>query len=198
MSLEAVPVIYFGEQRISRLTGTSRNACQSAFMCDADKLGGPEEGRDTGCVLGSWNCPADVQREVVCVFMVLRCISVVDLTQWPQEQVVLQPVILQGYLSMPVRHTASVEGWVDWKLKTGDQPAEARGKSVCKCRWWFPPAPFCSVVGRCVVGVEAQMDASILLGHIASNAPGLICFSLFSEPAEPHGGQTGTWAWWMP
>lgn len=53
MSLEAVPVIYFGEQRISRLTGTSRNACQSAFMCDADKLGGPEEGRDTGCVLGS-------------------------------------------------------------------------------------------------------------------------------------------------
>lgn len=53
MSLEAVPVIYFGEQRISRLTGTSRNACQSAFMCDADKLGGPEEGRDTGCVLGT-------------------------------------------------------------------------------------------------------------------------------------------------
>lgn len=42
--------------------------------------------------------------------------------------------------------------------------------------------------------VEAQVDASILLGHIASNAPGLTCFSLFSEPAEPHGGQTGTWA----
>jgi len=41
---------------------------------------------------------------------------------------------------------------------------------------------------------EAQVDASILLGCIASNAYDHICFSLFSEPAEPRGGQIGTWA----
>lgn len=41
---------------------------------------------------------------------------------------------------------------------------------------------------------EAQVNASILLGCIVSNAYDHICFSLFSEPAEPHGGQIGTWA----
>lgn len=41
---------------------------------------------------------------------------------------------------------------------------------------------------------EAQVNASVLLGCIASNAYNHICFSLISEPAEPRGGQIGTWA----
>lgn len=66
-----------------------------------------------------------------------------------------------------------------------------------KCGSQFSPAPSAQWLAGAWLELEAgeaQVNASILLGHGASNAFGLICFSLFSEPAEPHGGQTGTWA----
>lgn len=36
-------------------------------MCDADKLGGPDEGKDTGCILRRRNCPAS-ERGDMCVY----------------------------------------------------------------------------------------------------------------------------------
>jgi len=36
-------------------------------MCDADKLGGPDEGKDTGCTLRSRNRPA-AERSGICVY----------------------------------------------------------------------------------------------------------------------------------